>query len=199
MRDSKDTPATPAGFPEHILELFQVIHPLDRIARAGYVLRGVPEPESVAAHSHFVALLTLLFVEEYPEQFNHEKALAMALIHDLSEARLMDIPMPSSMAYLREAKDAAEQAIIEELLQGFPRRFAEYHRELLAASSPEARLVRGLDKAQMMVKVLCYDREHRGYLDEFWKNPHNFNDFGVPSVSNLFDAICRHAGRPRPQ
>ncbi len=186
-------------FVDRVIRLFEAIHPLDCVSRAGYVLRGVPAPESVAAHSHFVALLTLLFVEEYPEQFQRDRALAMALIHDLSEARLMDIPMPSADKYLSEAKNAAEQAIIEELLQGFPAAFADLHREFLEANSPEARLLRGLDKAQMMLKILCYEREHRGRLAEFWDNPRNFEDYGVAPVSALFDAVCARAGKPRPR
>jgi len=185
-------------FEQRVIALFGVIHPLDRIPRAGYVVRGVSPPESVAAHSHFVSLLVLLFVDEFPDRYDREKALAMAIIHDLSEARLMDIPMPYADAYLKEAKDHAEQAIIEDVFAEFSPKFARYHEEFLVADSPEARLVRGLDKLQMMMKVLYYDRERQGFLEEFWNNPGNFRDYGIDAISTLFDAICRHAGRVRP-
>jgi putative hydrolases of HD superfamily len=185
-------------FVDQVVSLFEILHPLDRISRAGYVVRGVAEPESVAAHSHFVALLALLFAEEYPDQYDRGKVLAMALIHDLSESRLMDIPMPYADAYLKEAKEEAEQAIFDEMFAAFPAKYAEWHRELIEAQTPEARLVRGLDKAQMMLKVLSYDRERRGRLEEFWKNPGNFRDYGIEPVSRLFDAICTRAGRTRP-
>lgn len=186
-------------FSERVIELFRTIHPLDRVQRAGYVLRGVSEPESIAAHSHFVAVLTLLFVDEYPDLYDARKALAMALVHDLSEAKLMDIPMPYADSYLAEAKDTAEQTIIEELLDGFRGDLAKYHAELLSLGSPEARLVRALDKAQMMLKVLSYEQEHRGRLQEFWENPKNFQDYGCEPVSKLFDAICDAVRRPRPK
>ena len=186
-------------FADRVIALFQVLHPLDRVARSGYTLRGVPEPESVAAHSHFVSLMTLLFVEERPEAFDKGKALAMALIHDLSEAKIMDIPMPYADAYLKEAKHHAEQAIIEEMLDPFGGNLAELHAEFVACETPEARLVRGLDKAQMMLKIICYEREHRGWLEEFWENPKNFADYGIAEVSSLFDAICARAGKPRPR
>lgn len=186
-------------FTERLLNLFQIIHPLDRIPRAGYVLRGVAEPESVAAHSHFVALLALLFVERFPGEYNRDRLLAMALVHDLPEARLMDIPMPSADAYLKEAKQKAEQAIAAELMDGLPGNLAALLVEFDAAETPEARLLRGLDKAQMMIKVGCYEREQRGCLDEFWTNPKNFADYGIEAVSDLFDAICARAGKARPR
>jgi len=187
-----------SAFAQRVIDLFDNIHPLDRIQRAGYVIRGVPHPESVAAHSHFVSVLTLLFVDEYAGQFDADKALAMALIHDLSEAKLMDIPMPYADAYLKEAKDLAEQAIIEDLFAAFPPKFAQYHREMLDASTPEARLVRGLDKVQLLLKVLFYERERAGYLDEFWTGAGNFRDYGIEAVSDLFDAICERANSQRP-
>ena len=185
-------------FEQHVIKLFEIIHPLDRIARAGYVVRGVAHPESIAAHSHFVSLLALLFLEQYPGQYDPDAVLTMALIHDLSESRLMDIPMPYADAYLKDAKDHAEQAIIEDLFHGFPEKFARLHQDFLDARTPEARLVRALDKVQMMLKVLWYDRERLGFLEEFWNSPANFRDYGIKPVSDLFDAICTRAGRTRP-
>lgn len=186
-------------FTERLLRLFHDIHPLDRVPRAGYLLRGVTDPESVAAHSHFLALLALCFIEEYPERWERDTVLAMALVHDLSEARLMDIPMPVADAHLRGAKSDAEQAIFGELFSGFPLRFNLLHHQFNEAATPEARLLRGLDKAQMMLKILGYEAEHRGNLGEFWTNPANFNDYGVEEVSSLFDAVCARAGKPRPR
>jgi putative hydrolase of HD superfamily len=187
------------AFCSRVLALFETIHPLDRVGRAGYILRGVAEPESVSAHSHFVALLTLLFCDEFPGELDSTKALAMALIHDLPESKLMDIPMPACDAHLGAAKEEAEQAIMEELLDGFATKYGAWHRELLDAQSPEAKLVRGLDKAQMMIKVWMYEREGRGRTAEFWQNPRNFQDYGYAPVSRLFDTICEAAGKTRPR
>ncbi len=183
---------------EDLLLLFWRIHELDRVPRAGFLLRGVPEPESVSAHSHFLAMLALIFVRENPEEYDQGKILAMAVVHDLSEARLMDIPMPVSNAWLGEAKEKAEQGIFNDLFRSFPNYYTELHDEFLEGATKEARLLRALDKAQMMIKVLCYEKERRGCLDEFWEKPGNFNDMGIAAVSVLFDAICRNAGKRRP-
>ena len=189
----------PEDFAHRVIDLFRVLHPLDRNPRAGYLLRGVADPESVSAHSHFMAVLALLFLEQYPGQWDAEKVLAMALVHDLPEARLMDIPMPYADAYLRTAKSHAEQEIADHLFEGIAPRLAQLHAEFAAAETPEARLLRGLDKAQMMIKVLCYESENRGNLQEFWRNPKNFRDYGTEPVARLFEAICAVAGYARPR
>ncbi len=186
------------AFAQEVIRIFEIIHPLDRIPRAGYLLRGVPEPESVAAHSHFMSLLALFFAETFPGTYDVKKLLAMALVHDLAEARIMDIPMPYADAYLSDAKSQAEQAITESILGRLAPKLSAYHAEFITAESQEARLLRGLDKAQMMIKVLCYEREHRGHLEEFWLNPKNFNDYGISEVATLFDEICKCASRNKP-
>lgn len=192
MTDSKQ-------FAQEVATLFHRIHPLERVPRAGFLLRGVTEPESVSAHSHFLALIALMYVKQAPPgAYDLARTLSMALVHDLSEALLMDIPMPVAQAWLGEAKDKAEQGLFNDLFQAFPKDYAALHDEFLAAVTPEARLLRALDKAQMMLRVLAYEREHRGRLEEFWQKPGNFNDHGIEAVSALFDEICRQAGRPRP-
>ncbi len=186
-------------FCERVISFFEAIHPLDRVPRAGFLLRGVEVPENVSAHSHFLTLLTLIVLEEYPNRWDKEKSLIMALIHDLSEAKMMDVPMPIVQNYFSEAKLSAEVMIFKEIAKGLPEKFVQIFEEFHNCSSPEAKLVRGLDKVQMMIKVMCYEREHRGYLEEFWKNPKNFCDYGIDVVKKLFEAICSKAGRTIPK
>ncbi|MGC8737419.1 MAG: HD domain-containing protein [Candidatus Hydrogenedens sp.] len=185
-------------FCERVLSLFREIHPLDRVPRAGFLLRGVSVPESVSAHTHFLSLLALLVLEEYPGRWDGEKVLSMAIIHDLAEAKMMDMPMPIAQKYFSEEKTQAEQAVFDKLMEDFPVKFSELHREFHEVSSPEAKLVRGLDKVQMMLKVLNYEREHQGDLTEFWKNPKNFKDYDVEITRQLFKAICEHANKKLP-
>ena len=134
-------------FESHIITLFTQLHPLDRIHRAGFLLRGVSECESIASHMHFVSLLTLLYTEQYPDYFNKEKAVTMALIHDLPEAILMDIPMPVTDTYLKEKKEKAENEIFKSLFNKFSRLFDNFsvlYKELIDKETKESRLVAGL-------------------------------------------------------
>lgn len=181
-----------------IIDLLTSIHPLDRVPRAGYLLRGVTEPESVAAHSFSVVLLVMLYTDAYPELFDKERALSMAVIHDLSESETMDIPMPAGDAAFKREKSMTEQRVIERLFTNFGAGYGRLHRDLLERGTPEARLVRALDKAQMMVKVLCYEAEGRGRLEEFWRNPGNFDDGGFSFIRELYEAVSAAAGREPP-
>lgn len=52
-------------------------------------MRGVETPESVADHSWGTALLVLMCA---PAGLDVSRALAMATVHDLAEARVGDIP-----------------------------------------------------------------------------------------------------------
>ena len=183
---------------EKIVDVMVSLHPLDRVPRAGYLLRGVTEPESVAAHSHSLALLTLLVCSEHPDEFDTQKAVEMALLHDLQEVVTMDIPLPAGTDTFKKAKEVAESEIFDELFAAVSSSMRERHAEFRAGESPEAKLVRGLDKAQLMIKVLCYEEEGRGRLDDFWNYRHNFPHFDMPALKNLFEAIARKAGRTTP-
>ena len=176
------------------------LHPLARVPRAGWLLRGVSEPESVASHCHAVALLTQLVCDAWPGSFDAERAVAMALVHDCAEVVTMDIPMPAGDAAFREAKSRTELAAFASLFAGSSVRAPELFAEFERAETPEARLVRGLDKVQMMIRATCYEREGRGSLGDFWVNGRNFEDYGIEAVRELFTEVARMAGRriPRP-
>lgn len=181
-----------------IVGLMVKLHALDRVPRSGFLLRGVAEPESVAAHSHAVALLAELVCNAVPGSFDTARALAMALIHDAQEVVTMDIPSPAGDAEFRRARSRAEAHIFRSLFSGLPERYAGLFEEYERAETPEARLVKGLDKVQMMIKVLCYEREGRGRLAEFWEHPESFRDYGIEAVGHLFREVARLAGRELP-
>ena len=184
---------------ETIVDTMISVHPLDRVPRAGFLLRGVTEPESVASHSHALALLTLLVCTEYPGEFDSSKAIEMALIHDLQEVVTMDIPLPAGTDTFKAAKEDAEQAIFNDLFARVSPALKERYAEFRATDTPEAKLVRGLDKAQMMIRVLCYGAEGRGRLDDFWNHHRNFPDYGIPALKNLFEEITKRVNRRPPE
>lgn len=183
---------------DRLLDVVLALDPLSDLPRTGWLLRGVRPCESIADHSHGVAVVAMLLVDALRAEghvVDGERALRMALVHDAPEARTGDVPMPSKSAEAEAAIDALEDRITRDML---PPELHACWREAEDGQTLEARIVKAADKLQMMAKVLVYGRQHRGVLDEFWANPRNFRDMGLPVASRLFDRICERAGRARP-
>jgi putative hydrolase of HD superfamily len=171
-----------------LLDVFLEIQMLDRIPRAGFVLRGVAEPESVAEHSLHVLFLVWALGPKI-EGIDVPRAVEIALIHDLAELRIGDLPRTSSHYFPDGAKKAAEAAAMADVLAPLDERARLLYDEYQRGTTPEARLVKACDKLQLMLKVAVYERWGTGALAEFWDNPENFPDGGFPVVRELFEEL----------
>lgn len=158
-----------------LLDLLLEAQALDRVDRAGYALRGVPDPESVAEHSYHVALAVWALAPLAPG-LDSARAVEIALLHDLAEVRTGDLPRNAARYLPDGAKHTAERAAFAELAAPAGARAISRFEEYLAASSPEARFVRACDKLQLMVKVLVYEGWGCAGLAEFWNHAGNFPD-----------------------
>ena len=171
-----------------LLDLFLEVQMLDRIPRAGYVLRGVAEPESVTEHVWHVLFLVWTLGPRI-DGIDVGKAVEIALVHDLAELRIGDLPRTSSHYFPEGAKKAAEAAAMADVLAPLPPHVLALYDEYQQGTSPEARLVKACDKLQLMLKVAVYERWGTGALAEFWDNPDNFPDGGFPAVRELFEEL----------
>jgi putative hydrolase of HD superfamily len=179
-----------------LLDLLLELQALDRVPRSGYVLRGVAEPESVTEHSWHVLFLVWSLGACIPG-IDLPRAVEIALVHDLAELRIGDLPRTSSHYFPAGAKKAAEAAAMADVLAPLPARARELYDEYQAASTPEAKLVKACDKLQLMLKVAVYERWGQGALAEFWDNPDNFPDGGFPAVAELFEELRARRGKAR--
>lgn len=149
---------------------------LKRMPRTGWVMRGVPHVESVAEHTFGVGFLVLALADLLRgrvdfEPLDLEKALSLALLHDLAEVRLTDLPRSAVHLLPDAVKSQVEAKAIHDLLAVLPSgaRFEELWQEFEDASSPEGRLLRDADKLEMMFQCLFYERAGSRGLDEFWQ------------------------------
>jgi putative hydrolase of HD superfamily len=159
-----------------LVDLVLEVISLKRMPRTGWGTRGVPHVESVAEHTFGVgflvlALADLLRAQVDSEPLDLEKALSMALLHDLAEVRLTDLPTSAVQLLPDVVKSQAEAQAINDLLALLPSgmRLEELWREFEDASSPEGRLLRDADKLEMMFQCLFYERAGSRGLDEFWQ------------------------------
>ena len=61
---------------------------IKQTVRTGWKNRKVPNPESVADHMYFMALMSLIMT---PEDLQKEKCIKIAIVHDLAECITGDI------------------------------------------------------------------------------------------------------------
>jgi putative hydrolase of HD superfamily len=149
---------------------------LKHVPRSGWLMRGVPNVESVAEHSFGVALVALTLADslqangDLDRELDLGKVLAMALLHDLAEVRLTDLPSQATRLFTEQVKRDAEVAAMAGLLAPLPSasRLEALWQEFADGTSPEGRLVRDSDKLEMMVQCLSYEQAGSRGLDEFW-------------------------------
>jgi len=161
---------------ERLIDLLLETMTLKWMPRTGWRMRGVPpgSVESVAEHSFGVAFLALALLDSLPageRAIDREKVLIVALLHDLAEVRVTDLPASAVRLIPAAVKSQAEDAALAGLLAPLPsaERLAALWREFEEHSSPEGRLVRDADKLEMMLQCLRYEQAGCRGLDEFWQ------------------------------
>jgi putative hydrolase of HD superfamily len=150
---------------------------LKRIPRMGWLIRGAPlggQPENVAAHSYGVVFLTLLLLDADPRSLNRELALRMAIVHDLAESLIGDLPRPLRRFIPDEIKYTAERAALEEILATAPNADAlrDAWEAYAAGASDEAKVVKDADRLDMLLQAYLYEQAGQKNLDDFWQSQH---------------------------
>ena len=140
-----------------ILEFLRATERLKVVARSAYTSEG--NPESVAEHSWRLCLMALVLRDEFPD-VDLGKLLAMCVVHDLGEAIGGDVPAPEQAR--RRALDpgatkaAQEREDLLTLLAPLPApqrlTITALWDEYEAATSPEARAAKALDKLETILQ-----------------------------------------------
>jgi putative hydrolase of HD superfamily len=128
---------------------------LSRVRRSGWWLAGVDRPESVAEHSFRAALIAFVLAEM--EGADPEKAAAMALFHDLHEARVLDMhKVGQRYADWEEAEAKAIGEQLARLPRGLKERISGYKHDFQGTASPEAIIARDADHLECLVRAREY-------------------------------------------
>jgi putative hydrolase of HD superfamily len=169
-----------------LVDLFIETSTLKRLMRTGWAMRGVPHVESIADHTYGVAFMALILARALNEPalageggastpgqpaLDVEKVLVMALLHDLAEVRLTDLPAATLRLIPKEVKSRAETVAVTDILAplGDGQDLVALWQEFEEQTSPEGRLVRDADKLEMMVQCLRYEQAGSNGLGEFWQ------------------------------
>lgn len=149
-----------------LLDYFLLIGKLKRTPRTGWVVMGVPQPESVSDHMYRLAVMVAALSPLQRDSPSFGLALLQALVHDQAEAIVGDIT-PEEFSGVTKAKKAAmEAAAMNEITSRLGVRsidlakinqtvFQDYE----SNGSASAVLLHELDKLEMMVQALEYETE----------------------------------------
>lgn len=152
-------------------DLLVAVNRLKTTPRLGWLQRGVTRAESVADHSHGVALAALLLLDAAGAGLDRARVVTMAVLHDLPESVTGDLSLGASRLLPPGAKPRLEAAAMDELGDGLPL-FAGWRDlwdEFEAQETPEAQLVRDADRVDLLVQALAYERATGSReLEEFW-------------------------------
>jgi putative hydrolases of HD superfamily len=134
-----------------ILDFLRSAERLKNVTRSAWTSEG--RRESVAEHTWRLCLLAMVLRDEFPET-DFAKLVKMCIVHDLGEAISGDVPAPEQSA--TDGKADRERRDLLELLEPLPARLqseiAALWEEYEAASSPEARLAKALDKLETIMQ-----------------------------------------------
>ena len=135
--------------------------------RTGWQLRGVDEPESVAAHAWGVAYLVLALGDRFREDLpglDLDRALRLAVVHDVAEAETGDIATRADSTadtVDRDAKETAERAAMAGLAGPLPDRVRDAWEAYESRESPEAVFVKECDLLDVCLQAVVYERGDR--------------------------------------
>ena len=175
--------------PKELITFLTELMRLKSVPRIGWLLRGVRDVESVAAHSYGVAVVAMLIADRACHRgmkVNVERVLRMALLHDLTETRTGDLPSTIKRYFGKKNVKDADHLIAEEIfagLDGIGEEYLKLWRDYEDRGSIESKIVKAADKLDLLLQSLEYEKGGARSLQEFWDSADDdFNKLGIEDL-----------------
>ncbi|KAL3457481.1 hypothetical protein BJX64DRAFT_280573 [Aspergillus heterothallicus] len=184
------TPSEPLWTPQSVLStlpypidenstspvpFFHLLERLKTTKREGWRRFDINHGESISDHMYRMSVMTMLAPPSLASRLNLPHCMKMALVHDMAESLVGDItpvdPINKTEKARREA--AVMEYISKSLLRGVPGGmlsgddilavFNEYE----ANETLEAQFVHDVDKMELLLQMVEYERSYEIDLEEF--------------------------------
>lgn len=143
--------------------LFEMGH-LKNVPRSGWLLLGIPSPESIAEHSFRIGIVGITLAAEAGADVG--RVAALCLLHDAHETRIGDVPSVGR-AYVTTA---VPEAVTAHQTAGMPEPVAKTVQDLVAeyeaTETVESKLAHDADKIETLLQAMEY--RARGHATEPW-------------------------------
>lgn len=172
-----------------ILDFIEEIAVLKNLPRTGWRFQGIKDGESVADHCYRVSLLSMILADMLNTHGVHldvEKVMRMALLHEVAEARIGDVPFPALEYIPEDVKERGEDKAVRSMFGEFGvvgEKYIELWEEFEGNTSVEGQLVRAADKLELMIQAYEYEKIGYRSLDKFWTN--NWNWQGIKQFAQI--------------
>jgi putative hydrolase of HD superfamily len=159
------------------LKLIQKALTLKDTKRTGWIYKEVPNSESVAEHIFGISFLALTV--PLPKKINRNTLVKMALLDDIGEAIIGDQVWESgklsNLSKYKTKEIQEKEAIITLFDKTGLDEIKALALELLQQKTPEAKFLKELDKLEMVMQALVYEKRVKPEkLNEFWENAEKY-------------------------
>ena len=155
------------------IDFLTVARGLKTTKRTGWVKQEVPQVESVADHSWRISLMAMIASNKSKNSVDTNKCIKMALVHDLAESTVGDITPHCGVSDTDKHHlelDAMNRMTTKlgNLLGGDE--ILSLWKEYEGGTTEEARLVKDLDKLEMILQAQEYESDggNGKSLDQFF-------------------------------
>ena len=177
-----------------LLDALLALEPLRDLPRTGWVLRGVRTPESIGDHVLSTCFLVLAAGSRVEPRIDVERAIALALVHDVPEAAMGDLPRTAARLLPAGAKASAEDRAAHELLEPLSDHALGLWDEIRTCVTREARFVKLCDRLQLGIELSRLHRSGQRGLDDFRETIANLDCSEFTALAQLRAEILHHVG-----
>jgi putative hydrolase of HD superfamily len=190
-----------------LLNFFFKYGRLKRIPRTGWLLQGVSlgDVESVADHTSRTSMISMILAKLLDAKgitVNRLKVVEMALLHDLSEALILDIDQRTAKLLGEDLKGKAEKSAELVLLKELPEYLKDPYLKLLqefhTGKTLEARIVKTADKIEMICQSIEYSWKYsQKILKDFFNAISSLDDFSIEEMHKIIQELDDMIGQQK--
>lgn len=150
----------------NLLSFFETLEALKKIPRTGWVERGVLDPESVSDHCFRMTVMAFALGDQLG--CNANKLMQLSLLHDLHESVCGDLILDYSRlggtlkGFSPAEKKKREHVAMKKLFARLPAplrpKWTRLWKEADAGKTREARIIKELDRLEMLLQASEYER-----------------------------------------
>ncbi|KAL8771030.1 MAG: hypothetical protein Q9209_003449 [Squamulea sp. 1 TL-2023] len=169
----KTLPSRPPSNPTNPLPFLHVLERLKTTPREGWRRFSIPQSESISDHMYRMSILTILCPSPLREKLDIPRCTLLALCHDMAESLVGDItPVDGVSKTEKRRREGETMGYLTEKLLGADTGcedagtlLREAWEEYEASTTLEAKFVHDVDKLELVIQMMEYERRAKGEID----------------------------------